>query len=126
MDCIFCKLVKGEIPSYKVYEDDKFFAFLDINPVQKGHVLVIPKEHVRWVWDVKDYEQYWAVVKKIVEAQRKAFDTDWIASQVLGEEVEHAHIWLIPQLNGNFRITGKVELSKEEMQEIAESIKKQL
>lgn len=95
-NCIFCKIVKGEIPSYKVYEDDNFLAFLDINPESPGHTLVIPKTHYRWVWDVPNAGEYFEVAQKIAHAQMKAFETDWIISKIVGEEVPHAHIWLIP------------------------------
>jgi histidine triad (HIT) family protein len=95
-NCIFCKIINGEIPSHKVYEDDNFFAFLDINPQSPGHVQVIPKEHSRWVWDVPNAGAYFEVVKKIALAQRKAFDTDWILSKIVGDEIEHAHIWVYP------------------------------
>jgi histidine triad (HIT) family protein len=94
--CIFCKLVSGEIPSYKVYEDDRFLAFVDIHPQAVGHVQVIPKEHVRWVWDVPHVGEYFEVVRKIAKAQQKAFGTEWILSKIVGEEVPHAHIWVYP------------------------------
>ncbi|MDQ5948972.1 MAG: histidine triad family protein [Patescibacteria group bacterium] len=98
-NCIFCKIINGEIPSHKVYEDDNFFAFLDINPQSPGHVQVIPKEHFRWVWDVPNAGAYFEVVKKIALAQQKAFDTDWILSKIVGDEIEHAHIWVYPNRN---------------------------
>lgn len=102
-NCIFCKIVKGEVPSYKVYEDDHFLAFLDINPESPGHTLVIPKEHHRWVWDLPAGRQaspnigeYFEVVRKVAKAQQKAFETEWIISKIVGEEVHHAHIWVFP------------------------------
>lgn len=94
--CIFCKIVKGEIPSYKVYEDDNFLAFLDINPQSPGHTQIIPKKHVRWVWDVESAGEYFEVAKKVALAQQKAFNTDWILSKIVGDEVPHAHIWVFP------------------------------
>lgn len=108
-NCIFCKIVNGELPSHKVYEDDNFLAFLDIHPQSPGHVQVIPKEHFRWVWDVPSSAKamagkanigdYFEVVQKIALAQRKAFDTDWILSKIVGDEAEHAHIWVFPNSN---------------------------
>jgi histidine triad (HIT) family protein len=95
-NCIFCKIVRGEIPSYKVYEDDNFLAFLDINPQSPGHVQVVPKNHHRWVWDVPNVGEYFEVVRKVALAQRKAFDTEWILEKIVGEDVEHAHIWVFP------------------------------
>ncbi len=100
--CIFCKIVSGEIPSYKVYEDDDFLAFLDIHTQSPGHVQVIPKQHHRWVWDVPHVGAYFEVVRKIAKAQQKAFNTDWILSKIVGDEVEHAHIWVFP----NNKVTG--------------------
>jgi histidine triad (HIT) family protein len=95
-NCIFCKIVKGEIPSYKVYEDSNFLAFLDINPTSPGHVQVVPKKHHRYVWDTPNTGEYFEVAKKIALAQRKAFNTDWILSKIIGDEVPHAHIWVFP------------------------------
>ena len=95
-NCIFCKIVKEEIPSYKVYEDENFLAFLDINPQSPGHTQVITKKHYRWVWDVPNAGKYFEVVKKIAKAQQKAFGTDFILSKIIGDEVEHAHIWVFP------------------------------
>ena len=94
--CIFCKIVKGEVPSYKVYEDNAYLAFLDIHPQSPGHTLVIPKEHYRWVWDLPNAGEYFEVAQKIAKAQQKAFGTDWILSKIIGDEVPHAHIWLFP------------------------------
>ncbi len=95
-NCIFCKIVAGTIPSHKVYEDADFLAFLDINPRSPGHTLVIPKSHYRWVWDVPNTGAYFEMAKKIALAQQKAFSTDMILCRVTGEEVPHAHIWILP------------------------------
>ncbi|MDE2041104.1 MAG: HIT domain-containing protein [Patescibacteria group bacterium] len=95
-DCIFCKIVSKEIPAYIVYEDEEFMAFLDIHPHTPGHVQVIPKKHYRWVWDIPRVGAYFEVAKKLALAQRKAYDTDWILSKVVGDEVPHAHIWVFP------------------------------
>ncbi|MDR3557902.1 MAG: HIT domain-containing protein [Candidatus Pacebacteria bacterium] len=95
-DCIFCKIVKKEIPAYIVYEDDDFVAFLDINPQSPGHTLIIPKKHYRWTWDVPNAGEYFEVAKRIALAQQKAFDTDFILCKIVGEDVPHAHIWVFP------------------------------
>lgn len=95
-NCIFCKIAKGEVPCYKVYEDEKFLAFLDINPQSPGHCQIIPKEHYRWVWDVPNVGEYFEIAKKVAVAQQKAFGTDWILSKIVGDEVGHAHIWIYP------------------------------
>jgi histidine triad (HIT) family protein len=95
-NCIFCKIVKGEIPANVVYEDKEFLAFLTIDPLSPGHTLVIPKKHYRWVWDVPNAGEYFEVARKIALAQRKAFDTDFVLSKIVGEDVPHAHIWVFP------------------------------
>ena len=95
-NCIFCKIVKKEIPANIVYEDKEFLAFLTLDPLSPGHTLVIPKKHYRWVWDVPNAGEYFEVAKKIALAQRKAFDTDFVLGKVVGEDVPHAHIWVFP------------------------------
>lgn len=95
-NCIFCKIAKKEIPSEIVYEDDKFIAFLDINPRSPGHTQIIPKQHYKWVWDVPNIGEYFEIVRKIAKAQQKAFNCELIRSQVFGDEIEHAHVWVWP------------------------------
>jgi histidine triad (HIT) family protein len=95
-NCVFCKILKGEIPAHKIYEDDLFLVFLDIRPVSPGHSLVIPKKHHRWVWDVPEYDKYFSLARKIALSARKAFNTEVIWSKVMGDEVPHAHIWIMP------------------------------
>ena len=97
--CIFCKIVAKEIPAHIVYEDESFLAFLDIHPQSPGHAQVIPKKHYRWVWDVENIGEYFEVVNKIAHAQQRAFNTDWILSKIIGDEVNHAHIWVFPNSN---------------------------
>ncbi len=117
-NCIFCKIVNGEIPAYKVYEDDDFLAFLDINPQSPGHTQVIPKKHYRWVWDIPNAGAYFEVVKKIALAQKKAFGTDFILSKIIGDEVLHAHIWVFPD--------SKISGDKKDFEGNAEKIRKAL
>lgn len=95
-NCVFCKIVKKEIPAHVVYEDEDFIAFLDINPRSAGHVQVIPKTHYRWVWDVPNVSKYFEIVRKIAKAQQRAFSIEGIWSRVTGEDVPHAHIWIFP------------------------------
>ena len=94
--CIFCKIARKEISAHIVYEDDRFISFLDIRPISPGHVLIIPKKHYRWVWDVPNITQYFEVVAKVALGLRKAFDQEMILSKIVGEEIPHAHIWLYP------------------------------
>ena len=120
-ECIFCKIVSREIPSYKVYEDDDFLAFLDIHPQAAGHVQIIPKQHYRWVWDVPNVGTYFEVARKIARAQQKAFGTDWILSKIVGDEVEHAHIWVYPNRNikaDPFDFAGNLEKIKAALTQI--------
>ena len=98
MPSIFTKIVKGEIPSYKVYEDKNFLAFLDINPLKKGHTLVIPKKEVDYIFDIdsKEYQNLWNTAKKIALGMKKVIECNRISIVVMGLEVPHAHIHLIP------------------------------
>jgi histidine triad (HIT) family protein len=129
MDCIFCKIAKGEIPSYKLYEDEDYMAFLDINPRNQGHSLVIPKKHYRWVWDVADAGRYFEVVRKVAKSLQKAIGTEWIVSVVIGDEIAHAHVQLIPRFKGDghgslLDLNKIKKIPKEEMEKIAEKIRK--
>ncbi|MFH1744668.1 MAG: HIT domain-containing protein [bacterium] len=130
-ECVFCKIVNDEIPCFKVYEDKEFLAFLDIRPLNPGHVLVIPKKHYRWVWDVPNIGEYYEEVGKIANAIRKAFKIDYVVSLVFGEEINHAHIWLVPRLSddghGNSIDTNNIKkLNEKEMREAMEKIKANL
>ena len=131
--CIFCKIVKGEIPCHRVYEDNDYLAFLDIRPLNPGHTLVIPKKHYRWVFDLPDKELgvYFRVVKKIANALKRFLKADFVASAIIGMEVEHAHVWLVPRWfndrHGDAIDFGKAEdIPKEEMEKIAEKARKAL
>lgn len=95
-NCIFCKIINKEIPANIIYEDSDFLAFLDINPLSPGHTLVIPKKHYRWVWDVPNVGEFFEVARKIALAQQKAWNQPTIHSKIVGEDVEHAHIWVYP------------------------------
>ena len=124
---IFSKIAAGEIPSYKCAESDKFYAFLDINPVVKGHTLVIPRREVDYIYDMDDDElaEYQVFAKRVAVALKKAFPCKKVAQVVLGLEVTHAHIHLIPmnsEADVDFR-REKLKLSSEEMAEIAEKIR---
>ena len=97
-DSIFTKIITGAIPSHKVYEDALTVAFLDIHPVQSGHVLVVPKKQMDHFDDLpdEDYQAVWQTVKKIAKAQKKAFNPNRVGVQVVGLDVPHAHIHVIP------------------------------
>ncbi len=130
MNSIFTRIVKGEIPSYKIAEDDHYLAFLDINPLAKGHTLVIPKAETDNIFDIPEieYQGLFLFAKKVAKAIEKTIPCKKVGIAVIGLEVPHAHIHLVP-INGVFDIDfrkPKLELSKEEFIEIAEKIKANL
>ncbi|MBP3743945.1 MAG: HIT family protein [Prevotella sp.] len=123
---IFSKIAAGEIPSYKCAESELFYAFLDINPVRRGHVLVIPRREVDYIFDMDDDElaQFQVFAKHVATALKRAFPCRKVAQVVLGLEVPHAHIHLIPmdsEADVDFR-REKLQLSAEEMTDIAGKI----
>lgn len=91
-DCLFCKIVNGEIPSYKIYEDDEFLAFLDIFPETEGYTVLIPKKHYRWVWDVENIGGLFESAQKIAKHFQKVSEQDAVYVTIMGEEVPHAHV----------------------------------
>ena len=125
---IFSKIAAGEIPSYKCAENDKFYAFLDINPLTNGHTLVIPRREVDYFFDMDDEELAEMIVfaKKVAVAIKKAFPCRKVGMAVLGLEVAHAHIHLVPMQSEKDMLFSnpKLKLSDEEFNEIAESISK--
>lgn len=100
-NCIFCKIVEGYIPSYKIYETDNFLAFLDIAQFSEGHTLVIPKTHYRFVWDVPNIGEYFQVVQKVAQHYIKNFNFKYVDSLVYGRMVPHAHVHLVPHNGDN-------------------------
>nr|NQU91912.1 HIT family protein [Bacteroidota bacterium] len=127
MASIFTKIIKGDIPCYKIAENEDYFAFLDINPLAKGHTLVIPKIEEDYIFDLEDktLEGLFAFSKKVALAIEKVVDCKRIGIAVLGLEVPHAHVHLVP-INGIYDIDfskPKLRFSQEEFLEIAESIR---
>ena len=127
MASIFTKIINGEIPSYKIAEDENYFAFLDINPLKRGHTLVIPKKEVDYLFDLDDDVLAGMMVfsKKIARAIDKAIDCKRVGVVVLGMEVPHAHIHLIPinhEADASFT-RPKLKLSEEEFERISRKIK---
>ena len=123
---IFSKIAAGEIPSYKCAEDDRFYAFLDINPLVKGHTLVIPRKEVDYIFDMDDDElaAFQVFAKKVAVALKKAFPCKKVAQVVLGLEVPHVHIHLIPmnsESDVDFR-KEKLQLAEDEFKAIAAKI----
>ncbi|TLX77788.1 HIT family protein [Labilibacter sediminis] len=130
MSTIFSKIVKGEIPCYKIAEDDHYFAFLDINPLQEGHTLVIPKQEVDYIFDLDNeiLAGLSVFAKKIAKALDKAIPSQRVGVAVLGLEVPHAHIHLIPlQSEGDINFSNpKLKFTPEEFTAIADKIKSYL
>ena len=130
MPSIFTKIVKGEIPSCKVYEDKNFLAFLDINPLKKGHTLVIPKKEVDYIFDIdsKEYQNLWNTAKKIALGMKKVIECNRISIVVMGLEVPHAHIHLIPldSMQDIDFSQPKLNISNDEMVQIANRINKSI
>lgn len=126
---IFSKIAAGEIPSYKCAESDEFYAFLDINPIAKGHTLVIPRRGVDYIFDMDDAEiaRYMVFAKKVAIALRRAFPCAKVGMAVLGLEVAHAHIHLVPmQTEKDLSFANpKIKLSPEELSGIAAKIYKE-
>lgn len=126
---IFSKIIKGDIPCYKVAENDEFFAFLDIAPLQKGHTLVVPKREVDYIFDLSDEEigRMQIFAKHVAVAIKKAIPCVKVGQAVLGLEVPHAHIHLVPmQSEKDFNFANKKqELSQEEMAAVAAAIAKE-
>lgn len=130
MTSIFTKIVKGEIPSYKIAEDSQFYAFLDINPLNEGHTLVIPKREEDYIFNLSDNEIGELIIfaKKIALAIDKVIDCERVGLAVLGLEVPHAHVHLVP-VNGIYDIDfskPKLKLSSDEFENIAEKIRSHL
>ncbi len=128
MASVFTKIVRGEIPAYKIAEDDKFLAFLDINPVAIGHTLVIPKQEIDYLFDIDDETLAEMIVfaKKVAKALDQAIECKRVGVMVVGTEVPHAHVHLVP-----FKsepqvciVAPKLKLTEQEFKDIAEKIRK--
>ena len=130
MASVFTKIVNGDIPSFKIAEDDRYYAFLDINPLAKGHTLVIPKQETDYLFDLDNdlLAGLMVFAKKVAKAIDKAVECKRIGVAVLGLEVPHAHIHLIPlQSEADISFSNpKLKFSQEEFEQIAELIKREL
>ena len=129
MASIFTKIVNGEIPSYKIAEDENYLAFLDVNPKAKGHTLCIPKEEINKIFDMEE-EQYLGLMKfsrKVAKALEKSIDCKRVGVAVVGLEVPHVHVHLIPlQEMEDMRFQRKVTLEKEAFESLAKTISSNL
>ena len=125
MASIFSKIIAGEIPCYKVAEDENYFAFLDINPVMPGHTLIVPKHEVDYIFDLEEqeYAGLTTFARRVARCMKRVIDCKKIAVAVLGLEVPHGHIHLIPiSKEGDMSFSHKMTLPAEEMADIAEKI----
>ena len=105
-DCIFCKIIEGEVPSHKVYEDENTLAFLDTNPTSKGHTLIVPKKHVETIDQASDMDYMWNTLVKVSQAVEKAFDPEGLNisqnnGELAGQEVMHMHFHVTPRYTGD-------------------------
>jgi histidine triad (HIT) family protein len=124
-NCIFCKIAKEEIPSKKIYEDKDFFSFLDIQPVSDGHLLIIPKTHMVWMQDAPDeiISNIFKLSKKIMLAVKKGLNCDYVQVSVVGKDVPHFHVHLIPRyFNDGLPQFPNLKYEEEKSQEIAKKI----
>ena len=130
MGCIFCKIVRGEIPCSKVFENEKFFAFLDIGPINKGHTLVIPKKHYKNLFDMPEEELkgYMEVIQKVSKAVMKGVDADGVNinmsnESAAGQVVMHAHVHIIPRIKGDgLKLWPQGKYKEGEMQTVRDKI----
>ena len=130
MASIFSKIISGDVPAYKVLENENFLAFLDIFPLAKGHVLVIPKNETDYLFDISsdEYLELWKFAQQVAKAMDKVIECKRIGVAVIGLEVPHAHIHLVPLNNVsdiNFE-RPKLSFSEEEMDEVSQKIRKAL
>jgi histidine triad (HIT) family protein len=124
-NCIFCKIIRGDIPCNKVYEDKDFLVFLDIKPVSEGHILIIPKTHVVWMQEADDetISNIFKLTKKMMLALKKGIPCDYVQESVVGNEVPHFHIHLIPRHFGdNFSNFPTREYKKGQEEEFVKKI----
>ncbi|MBC8265847.1 MAG: HIT family protein [Flavobacteriales bacterium] len=130
MSSVFTKIVNGDIPAYKVAENERFLAFLDIFPLAKGHLLIIPKKETDYIFDLdsEEFMALWQFAQLVAKAMDKVFDCDRIGVAVIGLEVPHAHIHLVPLKNMtsiNFE-KPKLKFTQQEFEEIAQKIRREV
>jgi len=127
MNCIFCKIIKGESPSYTVFDNNDFIAILDLYPRSRGHTLVIPKKHYQWVYDVPNFGAYWETALHVTRAIQKALTPEFITYVTHGLEIPHAHIHIVPRQKGEHVFVPDIKkFAREEMEEIAEKIRREI
>jgi histidine triad (HIT) family protein len=128
-NCIFCSIVDDKLPAYKIHENEKFIAFLDIFPRVEGHALVIPKKHYRYVYDVPEFGEYFEFAKVVSLKIQRALDSKYISFVTVGEEVHHAHIHILPQTQNN-TVSGitfqkVIETSNTDFEKLSQKIRQE-
>ena len=129
MASIFSKIIAGEIPCFRIAENEEFFSFLDVRPMQKGHVLVVPKNEVDYLFDMdsEEYQRFFLFARLVADAIKKAVPCKKVGLAVVGLEVPHVHIHLVPLNEVGDMVFGKnLDVSKEEMEKIAKEIQSHL
>jgi histidine triad (HIT) family protein len=119
-NCIFCKIANKEIPAKIVYEDVDFLGILDIAPLSRGMVQVIPKKHFRWTWDVPNFGDYWEAARKVAKMQMEHLNAKMVEFLTHGMDVKHAHIWVVPIYDNEAFIKSENRLkpTQDEMTEV--------
>lgn len=128
-DCLFCKIIKGEVPSYKVWEDENFFAFLNINPINPGHTILVPKKHLDYIFDLEEplYLEIFKTAKKLSEPLKRAVGAKRIALAIEGFVIPHIHIHLVPVNRVNDLDPNRAKKGNpEELSEMMERIKNEI
>lgn len=130
-DCVFCKIIEGELPAYKIYEDEKALAFLDIEPVSKGHTLVIPKKHVENIHEAEEMDFMWDTIVKVANAVKTAFDAEGMNinqnnGEIAGQDVFHMHFHITPRYTGEEIELDYNRSELENGENIAEMVKSEI
>lgn len=130
-NCVFCKIIDGEIPSNKVYEDEKAVAFLDAEPVSKGHALVVPKKHVEDIHEAEGMDYMWDAIVKVSNAVKDAFDAEGVNvnqnnGEIAGQEVFHMHFHVTPRYDGSEIEIDYNRTELEDGEDIAEAVKREI
>jgi histidine triad (HIT) family protein len=132
-DCIFCLIVSGKLPFYKVFENERFLGFLDISPVVDGHTLIIPKKHYRWVHEVEEFGEFWEAAQKVARAQIKGLKVSTVVFATAGFQIPHAHIHVMPmppKQKGEYlpgvESARRIKATPEQLETTASKIKSQI
>lgn len=124
-DCVFCKIIAGDLPCYKVYEDELFLGFLDIHPRTVGHTLLIPKKHFRWVYDIPEFGLYWQAALSLTHTLQKTLNPFFVTYVTHGLDIPHAHIHIMPRAEKEIAyITPLSDPSPAQLEQVARKIRR--